>query len=158
MKRSDELLDRLQSMNEHTRKLLVFLCTGVCGLAVAIAWVYLVSSGIQNIGETRHRASVAIAQIPPQPNGLSNSLSPSAGLVESFRGIQVFMSRTFSRALTIGTPADRSSSAESHSSFWYPASGVASLKEWPARILTKIDNTMDALAARLARTSGESDY
>lgn len=152
MKQPDTLLDRIQSMNEHTRKLLVFLCTGVCGLAVAIAWAYLVSSGIQNIGDTRHRASVAIAQIPPQPNGLSESISPSAGLVQSFRGIQVFMSRTFSHALT-----DRSSSAKSLTAA-SKKSGVASLKEWPARILTRIDGTMDALAARFARTSGESDY
>lgn len=157
MEQPNTLLDRLQSMNEHTRKLLVFLCTGVCGLAVAIAWAYLVSSGIQNIGETRSRASAAIAQIPPQPNGLSDSLSPSAGLVESFRGIQVFMSRTFSRALTISTPADRSSSAKSLTAA-LNKSVVASLREWPARILTKIDTTVDAFAARFARTSGESDY
>ena len=139
-------------MHEHTRKLLVFLCTGVCGLAVAVAWAYLVSSGIQNIGETRHRASAAIVQIPPQPNGLSDSLSPSAGLVESFRGIQVFMSRTFSHA-----SADRSSFAEPQITFSKKFS-VASLAQWPARILTNIDTAMDALAARFARTSNQSDY
>lgn len=152
MRELNALLDRLQSMNEHTRKLLVFLCTGVCGLAVAIVWAYLVSSGIQNIGETRHHVSAAIAQIPPQPNELSESLSPSAGLVESFRGIQIFMSRTFSHVLADRSLSDESLTAASNKS------GVASLKEWSARILTKIDTTVDAFAARFARTSGESDY
>ena len=152
MNQHNTLLDRLQSIHEHTRKLLVFLCTGVCGLAVVIAWSYLVSSGIQNISETRHRASTAIAQIPPQPNGLSDSLSPSAGLVESFRGIRVFMSHTFSRAL-----ADHSSSTEPQITFSKKFS-ASSLAQWPARILTNIDTAMNALAVRFARTSNQSHY
>ena len=152
MKRSNELLDRIQSMNESTRKLLTFLCTGIGILIVVIAWTYLISFNIQTIGDARARASAAIAPMPPPPNGLSESLSPSAGLLASFRSIQTFVTQKFSDA-----PASISSSAGPLvKTSKVPM--VDLLSRWSAAVDTKINGVIDIFTARFARTSGESDY